>query len=277
MLTKLLLSALILYCFWCYKIVLCPCGKCSACKKSANDSRWAAIRNARQIAPVYTILVTVLIIAPLFIVAIPFLVPFGAVKIYWEERQNMRRQHSDLTFAWTNPNNLPAHIQDYFAQCDPELKRLGFERDGVYWMKPQLGDYYGALYINHSGTTVAGLTHLFDSYFCSFSSILESGRSVETAQVEPTKKLSRFVDNPRFTAVFVPGQTLSASYQQHQAKLIELSQTTDDHPLVFEADQICDVLQYEGRLFSHELYQYGDLVEPPPTPILPVALSTSLL
>ncbi len=276
MLTKLLLSALILYCFWCYKIVLFGCGKCPACRGEIRDpeadQQAEQLRVLCQRMPVRMLFIKSFVYGPLLIVTGPFIVPYSAVKLYLEDRQEAakRRQHIDLTFAWTNPNKLPAHIREFFDLRTPELERLGFEFDGVYWMKPQHGDYYSALFINRSGTTIASLIHIYGDYHCSFSSILESGRCLETAPVEQTpKRESRFLDNPEYTVVFVPGQTTRSSYQQHQDKLAAIGEETSDRPLAFEAGQICDAQQYEDRVHSQQLHQFGDLDTPPPAPVLP--------
>ena len=39
--------------------------------------------------------------------------------------------------------------------------------------------------------------------------------------------------------------------------------------MVFELDQACDVIQYEGRVFSKELFEMGKRDELPPEAVLP--------
>jgi len=225
-------------------------------------------------SPVFAVLMITLFLVPLFLVQLPLIMPFCAVQCYLERRRNVAelRKHSDYQFTWTDQNDLPNDIRKFFDLRRPELLELGFQLDGLYLMKPRPENYYGALFINESGTTVASLTHMFGDYYFGFSSILDSGHCIDTSPTEATPGLLRFADNPRFSIVFVPDETIGSGYQRHQEKLAELFWATGDRALVFKPEQICDVLQYEGRVFSEILFEFGDQDEAPPTAVLPVAL-----
>jgi len=274
MLINVLLSAGIVYCVACYAITLLSSTFCQEEEDETDEKIHQCFRAAWKQSPIYMFLATLFILVPLFFVLIPLIIPFCAVLMYLEDRKAAAelRKHSDYQFAWTNQNDLPDETRKFFGLRTPELLELGFQLDGVYLMKPKPQDYYGALFINESGTTVASLTKIFDNFSCSFSSILESGRCIETSPTEATPDLLRFADHPRYATVFVPDETIRSGYQRHQEKLSELYWTTDDRFLVFEPEQICDVLQYEGRVFSEVLFELGDRDEAPPAAVLPPAL-----
>jgi len=283
MLIKLLLSAGIVYCAACYALLLYGIIAIIVEEKSPDEKTniekvlnqfkegW---KNASLRDKTTTLLCCFIFLPSLFLVMAPLIMPFCVVQCYLGGRRAAAelRKHNDYQFVWTNESDLPEEVRKFFDLRTPELLELGFQLDGLYLMKPKPENYYGALFINESGTTVASLTHMFGNDYFGFSSVLESGRCIDTSPTEAIPDLLRFADNPRFTVVFVTDETISSGYQRHQEKLAELFWATDDRVLAFEPEQICDVLQYEGRLFSQELYQYGDQDSPPPAPVLPQAL-----
>ncbi len=209
-------------------------------------------------------------IGPLPLVAIPW----GIIHCFHVLREEFAKKlpHKDYAFVWTTPYDLPSEARKYFEQRMPELEELEFTLDGYYLMKPQYENYYGALLLSKSGTTVASLICLYGECCCSFNSILEGGRMLETTSAEPVGSLASFEENPRYTAQFVTDLTIAASYQRHREKLGKLFWTTGERVLPFTAAQVCDVLQYAGRLFSQQLHQLDQQHGTPPDPVLPAAL-----
>lgn len=282
MLTNLILGAGIAYCIACYGIVLysiiaSAIEEKSPQEKEKRDKAGERLREIWKKTPFRSKLTIpiflIIFLVPLFLVLIPLILAFCVVQNYLAARKAAAelRKHVDYIFAWTNPEDLPDNAYRFIDLHTPKLLDLGFEFESVYLMKPTPRDYYGALFINKSGTTVADLIHIDGNGFFGFVSVLESGRAIDTSSVEAMPELLQFAENPSFTAVHVPDQTISTGYQRHQEKIAELQQTTGDRVLTFRPEQVCDVMQYEGRLFSQQLHELGKRDMPPPA-VLPQAL-----
>lgn len=267
MLIKLLLSGLILYYFVCFAFVA-HCFTTPGCDKKNGDGetqqQWDL---ARQAYPIYTRV----IIAMCCVILSPFVVPYG-LGIGWQLRKKwvtLMRTHHDYALVWTSPEKLPQEAREYIEQHTIEMIELGFSEVGIYLMKPEPPNYYGRLFISSSGVSFASLCDMDGSSFFSFNTIFESERFLETSPIDPPSFLRSFANNPRYTGQFLPGHTISSTFRRHQEKIVAVYSETSDRPLILASEQVCDALQYAGRLYGEELLALGRYGERPPEPILP--------
>lgn len=264
---NLLWSALLIYCFACYAFIFywvrSPCAE--------DDENWLIIQALKKEHPVRGWLG--LTVASLL--CSPLIVPYAVVVVFREEREEHRerrrllRSHREFSFSWLNPAKLPEEPRSYIEEHTGEMLEQGFQDVGTYIMKTKLPEYYGRVFIHGSGTTVTALCYLNGDQFFSYSTLLESDRVLETSPIEPPKGLLCFTDNPRITAYFVTGAAIGEAYRLHLEKVAEICDQTGDRPLAFSPDLACDVLIYEGRVFSEELFALGRLDARPPAPVLP--------
>ena len=274
MAVNLLVSSLLIYCFACYGFLFYwinhPCDENDEC-----DRQYQANLTQNPIQARVAMCLAFLLLSPL-------IVPFGVftgIREYLQGRRRLRhllQTHEEYAFIWQNPTKLPNGPRSYLDEHTDEFLDDGFREVGTYILKTMVPDYYGRLFISQSGTCVASLSDMDGDQFFSFSTLLESGRVLETSPIDPPEDLICFTKNPRMTAQFAIGETIDATYRRHLEKMSEIFSETSDRPLEFDADQACDVLVYEGRVFSRELFNLGRLDAPPPEPVLPEGRPTEL-
>jgi len=265
---NLLWSALLIYCFACYAFVFywirTPC-------EEKKDELWLYFQAFWSQHPVRGWLATVAV----FVFLSPLIVPYAVFvcirKSCQEHRKHRQllRTHKEFAFIWLNPAKLPEGPRSYIEEHTDEMLDEGFQAVGTYIMKTMIPDYYGCVFIHSSGTSVSSLCYLNGDQFFSFSTLLESGRVLETSPIDPPESLICFTDNPRITAQFATGETIGGAYRRHLEKVAEIYDESGDRPLAFGPEQACDVLEYESRVFSGELFELGRLDAPPPKPVLP--------
>lgn len=266
---NLLVSSLLIYCFACYGFLFYWIR--NPCKEHENDDvelQYRAVLNQNPIQARFAMSLAFLLLSPL-------IVPFGlvvAVREHLREKRGLQRllqSHREFAFVWQNPAKLPDGPRQYIEEHSPEFRDNEFEEVGTYILKTMVPDYYGKVWINDSGTCVATLCHMDGDRFFSFTTLFASGRVLETSPIDPPEGLLCFTENPRITAQFATGQSISGAYQRHLELAAEIAAETSDQLLAYDADAACDVLVYEGRVFSEELFQLGRLDVPPPEPELP--------
>lgn len=265
---KLLWTALLVYLFACYAFIFYWVRH--ACEED-QDSLWIYFKELWTQHPVRGWLA----MAVTFVFASPLIVPYAVFACFRECRQESQairqllRVHKPFAFIWLNPAKLPAEPSSYIDEHTGEMLDEGFQDVGTYIMKTMIPDYYGRVFIHNSGTTVSSICWMDGDQFFSYSSILESGRVLETTPTSPPDSLRCLADNPRITAHFATGETISGAYRRHLEKLAEIYEETGDRPLAFSPDQAGDVLEYEGRVFSREMFALGRHDAPPPDPVVP--------
>ena len=274
MAVNLLASSLLIYCFTCYGFFFYWIRR----EVDENDELELKYQAVLKQKPFQARLATCLA----FLLLGPLIAPFGVVvgfQEYLRVKRRLRhllRTHREYAFIWQNPDKLPDGPRSYFDEHNGEFLDDGFQEVGTYIMKTTIPDYYGRLFISRSGTSVAGLCHMNGDRFFSFSTLLESGRVLETSAIDPPKDLICFTKNPRMTAQYATGEMVGGTYRRHLEKTSEIFSETSDRPLAFDADQACDVLVYEDRVFSRELFKLGRHDAPPPEPVLPEGRPTEL-
>ena len=263
---NLLWSALLIYCFACYAFTFYWIRTCGQ-----DDEQWLMLRAQIKEYPIRSWVGMTIA----FLLCSPLIVPYAVVVVFREEREESRerrqllRTHKEFSFIWLNPAKLPEEPRTYIEEHSEEMLDQGFQDVGTFIMKTKLPEYYGRVFLHGSGTTVTALCYLNGDQFFSYSTLLESGRVLETSPIDPPKGLLCFADNPRITANFVTGETISEAYRLHLEKVVDICDETGDRPLAFSPDLACDMLIYEGRVFSEELFALGRLDAPPPAPVLP--------
>lgn len=274
MTVNLLASSLLIYCFACYGFLFYwikhPCSE-----NDEYDLQYQALLTRYPIQ-------ARLAMGLAFSLLSPLIVPFAVVVCIREYLQgkrklrNLLRTHKEYVFIWQNPVKLPDGPRNYLDEHTDEFLEEGFREVGTYILKTMIPDYYGRVFISQSGTCVASLCHMDGDRFFSFSTLLTSGRVLETSAIDPPEELINFTNNPRLTAQFVTGETIGGTYRRHLEKTADIFSDTSDRPLAFDADQACDVLVYEGRVFSSELFKLSRLDAPPPEPVLPDGRPTEM-
>ena len=196
----------------------------------------------------------------------PLLFVYHFVQCLKESRQwkKFARVHRPHLFEPKHIANMPPKVQEFIESQSPEMECLGFVNLGDYLLKPEPFVLQGRCFMTKRGESFGTILLIDDRLAISITSILENGRFIESCSIEFGAELTkRFSSTNRFAANSIPDGTIGEVYARHRQVVAEHERNDDCGTLVFEHDQIQQVMHYENTVFGEVQFEWGELDAPP--------------
>jgi hypothetical protein len=239
-----------------------------------EDPRWKVLAALPSPRREFTILAAAIICVFLAPVLFPVCV-IRCVRDGLAERAEMKallRSHRENVYKPLRLGQLPDIARLYFEESTPELLGLGFTEVGTFLLKPEPAKSYGRCFQSPDGLALGVLGQMLSSTYYSFSTLFSNGLVLETASVEASRDLLEINTSKSYRAVFSPNATLAETYARHLQEIDVLQNSIPAYALAFRPDQFDEILTYEGRVYSRELFAMGKKDAPLANPVLPEPL-----
>ncbi len=185
------------------------------------------------------------------------------------ELNKIQRSHREHVFRTIHPANLPKEVEDHFDEQTPAFMQLGFHLLGNFQLKEDPLGMRGRCFRGLEGVVFGTIVEMDSRFSLSFESIFQDGFTIETA-TEDDSSLHDLDGSGAYLVVLTGRESTVSQTLDAHLDAINHRMCNSGKPLLrFEDEQLCEVYQYEGRLYSQLLFERGKKDAAPPTPEIP--------
>ena len=217
-----------------------------------------------------------LVLSVAITVTAPVVLPFvlwRMVKCYVQQRQYWTAElntHRDFVCEQIHAANLPSEIENTFDQQTPAVTALGFHIASNYIVAREPLLIYGRYFLHAELPVCFAILHLDDEVAYSLVTLFEDGSVNETSPANGAMDPSEFPVTCPFHARFAdPAATADEYLREHLIGVAARCEQTGVRPMLYQAEQLPELLVHEKRVFSELRKARGELTSEVPAAVLP--------